>query len=152
MKGSGHPGLLDEYDNERFAVNVDQWLAGFHVPGSASPGSAANGTQARPQFDSVVLKNGDNISGTIQNENLEIKTSYASVTFGIEEISRITIEGGGANTDVIVLSNRDRLSGMLQTPLIKVLIPSGTILEIEKDKIKNLVVMPRSSAPVTGSP
>ncbi len=140
------------FDTERFAVNVDQWLAGFRIPGSASGGIDSGINKEKTQYDSVVLKNGDNISGQIQNESLEIKTSYASVSFRVNEISKITVEGGGSNTDVIILSNGDRLSGMLQTPLIKILIPSGTTLDIEKDKIKDLLVVPRSGSTNGGNP
>jgi hypothetical protein len=141
---SQNASRLDIYDNHRFAVNLDQWLAGFPVPGaaaqSAGPGGTTGGSRAR---DTIVLKNGDVVTGDIQDDTFTIKTSYAEVTFKRQEVTRITLEGGGANMDALVLAVGDRLSGVLQNPQLTIMLQGGGKVDIARDKIKEVVVYPR---------
>jgi hypothetical protein len=130
---------LDWYDNERFAINLDQWLAGYPVPGTSSSIVAeskyANVTESH---DMLKLKNGDTLSGRVLTSSFTLKTSYATLSFKVEEISQITIEGGGSNVDVVVLRIGDRLSGMLQEKIVRIKLPSGAQLNVERDKIKEI--------------
>ena len=139
-------GYLKDYDNHRFAINVDQWLSGYVVPGSIMKtihGAASSlHTQTR---DTVLMKNGDVISGKLVNENFTIKTSYASISIKTNDISRIVIEGGGANLDMVTLLTGDRLSGMLENEQIVVRLPAGAEITMERDKIKEINIVPKSN-------
>lgn len=87
-------------------------------------------------FDRLQMKNGDLISGVIQNESLSIKTSYALLNFTLDKLFSIELEGGGANNDVILVRTGDKISGVLETTKIKVKLTTGGEVELDKDKIK----------------
>jgi hypothetical protein len=135
---------LRDFDNYRFAVNVDQWLAGFPVPGTAQPAAGVSSGQSGGRAaDTIVLKNGDVMTGDLKDDAFTIKTSYAEITFKRPEINRITLEGGGANVDVLVLVRGDRLSGMLQNAQVTITLEGGKAVDIARDKIKEIVVAAR---------
>ena len=83
------------------------------------------------------------LTGDIQNETFTVKTSYAEISFKRDEISRITLEGGGTNIDVLTLVVGDLLSGVLQNTKVSITLQNGATVEIERDKIKEVVVYPR---------
>jgi len=54
------------------------------------------------------------------------------------EISYIKFEGGGQNIDIVSLKSGDKLSGVIETPIVKVLIRSGEEISLDKEKIKKI--------------
>jgi len=149
--GGGFPLIKPErhhlnfYDNNRFAHNLDQWLAGLAVPGAVSVVSSASAPSSQTMRDTVILRNGDVISGTIISKELKVQTSYASLSFAIPDIAQVIIEGGGRNVDSLQLHSGDRLSGMIQTATIIIELPTGGKVELEKDKIKEIRIVKRKS-------
>lgn len=135
------PANLGSADADRFRLNFWQWALGLPVPGSAettvSGSSPLNLTEAA-KYDSVILSNGDTITGTIQDESFKIKTSYAELTFGRDKIDKIEIEGAGANVDSITLRVGDKISGVLLSTKISIKLYGGQESEIAKDKIKTI--------------
>lgn len=87
-------------------------------------------------YDRIQMKNGDKVSGLIQNDALTIKTSYASLKFSPDKLTSVEFEGAGANLDKVVLRVGDKLSGVLETPKITIKLTAGGDAEIDKDKIK----------------
>ena len=137
--------MLRVHDNERFAANLDQWLAGFPVPGAATSSSSdtAGQSPASSTTDVMTLKNGDVLMGRLQGEKITIQASYAKVGLDVEGITRITFEGDGNNMDVVVLTTGDRLSGTIQDKTVKFKMLTGVEIEIDKDKLKEVVLAPR---------
>jgi len=128
-------------DRDRWTLNFNQWMLGLDVPGVAQIGVGVQvpteeGTL--PTKDAILLKNGDIISGTILTETITIRTSYAPLEFGLEEIENIQMEGAGQNIDIVILRNGDRLSGIVGPEQIKIKLDSGQEPFIDKDKIKEV--------------
>ena len=140
-----NPNRLSLHDNLRFAHNLDQWLAGFSVPGAAAfvGGGAARVSSPQAVRDSIILKNGDVISGIIESPHIEIRTSYASLKFDVSDVAHAIVEGGGRNVDSLQLHTGDRLSGMIQTPVIQIKLSTGASVELERDRIKEFRIVPR---------
>jgi hypothetical protein len=141
--GSPAPTNLGAHDTERFAINLDQWLAGYPVFGSSTSSTTSGDEQSKPRLDSISLKNGDTVSGYILNEKISIKTSYARLSFTVPEVKQIKVEGSGATTDIILLNTGDRLSGVLQEQKLSIKLSSGNVVEIQKDKLKEINIAPR---------
>lgn len=145
----GAPWPITEYDNERFKINVYQWLAGAPVPGVLGVGGIAGGRTAevatQPKsalYDAVYLKNGDILSGTVLNEQFTITASYGTLAFPISDVAQILLEGmpqqGPGNIEQIVLRIGDKVSGVVQEEKINIKLASGAEVSLEKDKIASI--------------
>ena len=86
--------------------------------------------------DSVLMKNGDVLSGLILTAEFILKSSYADLTIKTADIRRIQLEGGGQNIEIIELRSGDRISGLIKNEHIEIKLPIGPALALEKDKIK----------------
>lgn len=95
-------------------------------------------TTTMPQYDVVILRNGDRISGAIQNETFTVETSYAKLPFEVGKIAGIIFQGQGNKLDVIALKVGDTVSGILHDPMISIKMVSGNIAEVQKNKIKEI--------------
>jgi hypothetical protein len=89
-------------------------------------------------FDQILFKNGDLISGSVKTGTFKLRTSYATLNFMGPEISYIKFDGGGQNIDIVSLKSGDKLSGVIETPIVKVLIRSGKEISLDKEKIKKI--------------
>jgi len=90
------------------------------------------------EFDRVVLKNGDTISGQIKNGAFTLRTFYGIIKFDTERIQNINFEVGGQNIDVVILRIGDKLSGVIQENNVVILTRSGAEIALEKDKVKDI--------------
>ena len=67
------------------------------------------------------------------------------LSFQLDEIARIVLEGGTQNTESLYLQNGDKLSGVIEPETILVHLIGGQEAEIDKDKIKEIVFGNRNS-------
>jgi len=132
-------------DARRWTLNFWHWAMGLGVPGAADTsiagaGAAESGLTLREvkKYDSIVLKNGDTVTGIIENKNFTVKSSYGTVPFESSKIAKIVFEGSGSNVDVIRLKVGDKLSGVVQDEKITVKLVSGTSIDLAKDKVKEI--------------
>ena len=104
---------------------------------SSTPGKPKTAAEAT-NYDQILLKNADTISGQIKTEAFRLRTSYGDLNFHTPQIAYIDFEGGDQNMDVIVLNIGDRLSGVIETPVITLRTRSGTEVKLDKVKIKRI--------------
>lgn len=135
---------LDQYDNARFAVNLDQWLAGFPVPSSSSAHPSVQTQAENEGVDVIRLKNGDVLHGLIMNDVVAIRTSYADLQFPLRDIARVVLEGAGSNVDSLVLRGGDRLSGVLQVREWDLVLPSGASVTLANEQVQEVNVAARA--------
>lgn len=86
------------------------------------------------EFDQILLKNGEIMSGEVLTEAFQLKTSYANLDLETPIIDFVDFEGGGQNIDVVVLKIGDKLSGMIEEPTIKVKTRTGTEVDLAPRK------------------
>lgn len=130
-------------DSRRWELNFWHWAMGLGVPGAAETGILGSGSsglslEQAKKYDSIVLKNGDTVTGTVENKNFTLKSSYSEITFATSEIAKIVLEGAGSNVDVVRLRVGDKISGVVQDEKVAIKLVSGTSIEVEKDKIKEI--------------
>lgn len=128
-------------DSRRWELNFWHWALGLPVPGAAETGVAGASSLTLAQaarYDAVILKNGDTITGEVQNETFTVKTSYASLQFERDKLDKVDLEGAGANLDIVTLRVGDKISGVLETPTFRVKLVAGQETDIDKDKIKTI--------------
>jgi hypothetical protein len=106
----------------------------FISPGAGLPSTAS----VSSEFDQVILKNGDMISGQVKTRAFSLRAPYGTLSFQTEEIQSIHFEGGGQNTDIVVLRVGDKLSGVIQEKNVTILLRSGGEITFEKDKVKDI--------------
>jgi hypothetical protein len=128
-------------DSRRWELNFWHWALGLPVPGAAETGVAGTSSLTlvqAAQYDAVILKNGDTITGEVLNETFTVKTSYASLQFDRAKLDKVDLEGAGANLDIVTLRVGDKISGVLETSKINVKLVAGQETAIDKDKIKTI--------------
>ena len=136
-------GVLEPYDNERLAINIDQWLTGYPIPGSLPVASASSPVKPAGITDVVSMKNGDIIKGLVQNSAFTLKASYASISFPTKDIARITLEGTDSAMDVLILNAGDKLSGVLQDETLLLKLESGTVLNLDMENVAEISLAQR---------
>jgi hypothetical protein len=95
-------------------------------------------TSIQLEVDTIILKNGDTLSGNIVTTEFPIRASYGEFTFKKGDINIIEFEEGGKNIDTLLLINGDKLSGVVTLDLIKIELRKDQIASIGKDKIKKI--------------
>ncbi|MFH1688776.1 MAG: peptidylprolyl isomerase [Candidatus Eisenbacteria bacterium] len=99
---------------------------------------------AASSLDAFALTSGAILSGTVQTPSLTLRTSDDTITLKTSQISRITFEGGVSKVDEIALWNGDTLLGMLEEEVLVITLESGILLQLERDKIREISFAPRS--------
>ena len=94
--------------------------------------------QRSAKEDILFLKNGDKLTGTVLNPSLEIRTSYANLSFDTRLIAGITLEAG-AYMERIYTVNQNRFSGFISDPAIEFKLSSGSEITIRKEKIATII-------------
>ena len=84
------------------------------------------------------MKSGDKLTGTVQNQNFRIQTSYAQLEFPASDIATIIYEGGANNIERIVVLNGDVFSGFILDAGVTVKLDAGPVIKIRKEKISKL--------------
>jgi hypothetical protein len=131
-------------DRDRWTLNFYHWMLGFAVPGTteirpASPSPPVVGKRQEPQ-DRILLKNGETVSGRLTIDGFTVKTSYADLSFELKQVENVVLEGAGQNIEMLILKAGDKLSGIVGPNIIRIKLESGQEVQIEKDKIEEIVL------------
>ncbi len=109
----------------RWRLNFYHWALGYEVPGEYP-------------HDSIIMENGDRLSGEILNSSFEIETSYADFKFDREKIGHVVFQGGGYNIDEMKLETGDNLSGVIQDQKVTMKLSSGGKTELDVHNIREI--------------
>ncbi len=89
-------------------------------------------------FDQILLKNGDTISGQIMTKAFKLRTAYSTLKFRTPQIGYLDFEGAGKTMDVMGLRTGDKLSGVLEVGSINLLMRSGAEVYLNKEMIRKI--------------
>lgn len=89
-------------------------------------------------FDQILLKNGDAISGQIMTKAFKLRTPYSTLKFRTSQIGYLDFEGAGKTRDVMGLRTGDKLSGVLEVGPINLLMRSGAEVYLNKEMIRKI--------------
>jgi hypothetical protein len=89
-------------------------------------------------FDQILLKNGDTISGQIMAKAFKLRTSYSTLKFRTPQIGYLDFEGAGKSEAVMGLRTGDKLSGVLEVGSISLLMRSGAEVYLNKEMIRKI--------------
>ena len=109
-----------------------------HTSALESTFSASPQSRKESKYDLMILRNGDNLSGTILNESFTIQTTYTTLSFPKDEIKRMLFESAQADIQIMELLRGDILQGVIQDEIINIDIPSAGKTPIEQDKIREI--------------
>ena len=91
-------------------------------------------------YDSVELKNGDNLTGTFFNDTLTVTTPYTEITLEKDKISEISINSGNQDNDVIVLIAGGLLEGTIEELTFSFKLESGETVSLEKAQCSKIIL------------
>jgi len=106
----------------------------------ASIAIAAGAVDNADVYDTIELKNGDNVSGSVLNETFTVMTPYTSVALEKNNISKIEIDFEHENRDVITLNTGGLMEGTIEEVAISFKLVSGKIISLEKKQCKNIIL------------
>ncbi len=90
----------------------------------------------REDRDAVVLTNGDPIYGEIRNTAFKVQTAYGPVEISADKALGMVAGTGEDGTHRIVLNDGQMVAGRLPGQTLLFAIPSGGVLEIPFDRVK----------------
>lgn len=102
--------------------------------------------------DILILRGGEKLFGSIQNDSFSIRTAYATLKFDRRHLAGIELENGPQRLASIVTFNHNRFSGFLDSPAFVFKLESGPQLEVRREKVlkaifqapeKELAAIPR---------
>jgi hypothetical protein len=105
---------------------------------SAAEVQALNDMRKAQPCDRVTMGNGDRVSGEILNDDLTIKTPYASLTFESGEVARIVFDPPGTNKVRLYIRSGDVLMGTLQDAKIRIKPDYSREVEIDMSKVREI--------------
>ena len=89
--------------------------------------------------DIIFMKGGDQLTGTVLNESISMRTSYApQVKFETRLIAGILFEGE-AYMETVFTVNANRFSGFIDDTAIIFKLSQGPKIPIRKEKIKKII-------------
>ena len=140
LRGVNQFGNRQEYSTD-LSYSIEQWdfVAVIFDPDAVEPDDTTTSQPAaRADVDSVTLRNGDILSGTILTGEFTVQASYGTLTFTSEQLASIAIEDSAGRTDQFVLQVGDRVSGVLQNATIEIALTTGATITLEKGNIASI--------------
>jgi formylglycine-generating enzyme required for sulfatase activity len=89
--------------------------------------------------DILKLHNGDQLTGTILNKNLSIRTAYAEISLDSRIIAGVDLEGGADNIEAIVTVNNNRFSGFIDDAAFTFKLQGGPTIQIRREKVSKAI-------------
>ena len=106
--------------------------------------SSAGATENPDVYDTVELKNGDKLKGTILNNNFTLTTFYSLVTLKKDQISEIRPHSESQNEDVIELNVGGTLVGTIEEPTLSFKLISGEMISLDKEQCRKIILRRKS--------
>ena len=91
-------------------------------------------------YDTVVLKNGDILKGTVLDNIFTLTTPYSLVTLKKEQISVITPNSESRNEDVIELDVGGTMAGTIEEITLSFKLISGETKSLDMDQCKKIIL------------
>jgi hypothetical protein len=98
---------------------------------------AADETNA---YDTVELKNGDKLTGTVLDNTFTLSTPYSLVTLKKEQISAIKPHSEGQNEDVVELNVGGTITGTIEERTLSFKLISGETISLDKEKCRKIIL------------
>ncbi len=89
--------------------------------------------------DTVELKNGDKITGTVLTETFTVTTAYSLVTLERDKISEIAILPEGMNHDMVTLKEGGILEGTIDETSFSIQNEKGEKITLNKEECKKII-------------
>ncbi len=86
----------------------------------------------------IKLKNGNYFTGTVQNPDIVVATTYADIPVSINEVVSIKLIGGENPLTKILMKNEDTIQGILETEDIEIVLDIGPTVKVYKDRIDEI--------------
>lgn len=88
--------------------------------------------------DILKLRNGDQLTGTVLNENLSVAATYAKIPVDLSQVDSISFIGGRNVLTKITMVNGDVVQGVLETEDIELSLDVGGDVKVYQDRVDTL--------------
>lgn len=107
---------------------------------TASATLSAGTSHGSNAYDTIELKSGDTLTGTVLNDTFTVMTPYTSMTLEKGDISEIRMDSGSENQDVIVLTTGGLMEGTIEERTFSFKPTSGETISLEKERCKHIIL------------
>jgi hypothetical protein len=90
--------------------------------------------------DTVELKNGDKITGTVLTGTFTVTSPYSIVTLERDKIAEIAIMPEGYNHDIITLNEGGILEGTIDETSLSIQTEKGENITLKKEECKKIIL------------
>ncbi len=90
--------------------------------------------------DTVELKNGDILTGTLLDNTFTLSTPYSLVTLKKEQIAAIKLHSKAQNEDVVELNVGGTISGTIEERTLSFKLISGETISLDKEKCRKIIL------------
>ena len=104
----------------------------------AAIGAVAGAADNADVYDTIELKNGEMVTGTVLNDTFTIMTPYTTVALEKDNISEIEIDVEHENHDVITLNAGGLMEGTIEEAALSIKLVSGKLIALEKGDCKKI--------------
>jgi hypothetical protein len=91
-------------------------------------------------YDTVELKNGDKVTGTVLTDTFTLTTPYSFVVLKKDQISEIKLQPESEFDALIELNTGGTLTGTLEETSLSFKLISGKTISLEKEECKKIIV------------
>ena len=107
---------------------------------SVSISISAGAVDEADVYDTVELKNGDKVTGTVLTNTFTVTTPYSFVVLEKDQISEIQFHSEGEFEALIELNTGGTLTGMIEETSLSFKLISGKIIKLEKEECKKIIL------------
>lgn len=90
--------------------------------------------------DTVELKNGDKITGTVLTDTFTVTTAYSMVTLEKDKIAEIAIMPEGMSHDMVTLKEGGILEGTIDETSLSIQNEKGEKITLKKEECKKIIL------------
>lgn len=107
---------------------------------TASATLSAGTSYGSNAYDTIELKSGDTLTGTLLTDTFTVITPYTSMVLEKGDISEIRMDSGSENQDVIVLITGGLMEGTIEERTFSFKPASGDTISLEKEQCKHIIL------------
>ena len=111
---------------------------------SVSIAVSAGAVEDADVYDTVELKNGDKLAGTVLDNNFTLTTPYTLVTLKKDQISEIKPHPESQDEDVIELNVGGTLTGTIEEPSLSFKLISGKTISLDMEQCRKIILRKRN--------
>ncbi len=114
-------------------------------PSEPTPLAVVLNVERPGKADLLLLRSGEQLTGTLLNESFSLRTGYAHLKFEPRMLAAIDLDDGTRGIESVITINSNRFSGFLEDPLFTFQLQTGSRIEVRREKVLKVIFRAREA-------